>query len=68
MSDATPQKQDVTNPTALESVADALRDLAFGSVEITVHDGRIVEIERREKDRMSIPVDADPAPGDEDEH
>jgi hypothetical protein len=30
----------------------ALRDLRFGSVEIVIHDSRIVQIERREKWRF----------------
>jgi hypothetical protein len=32
-----------------------LRDLQFGSVEITVHEGRIVLIERKERLRLNIP-------------
>ncbi len=40
----------------------ALRGLRFGSVEVVVHDGRIVQIERREKVRLE---DADRrSPGD----
>ena len=35
-------------PTVLR----ALRGLRFGSVEIVVHDGRIVQIERRERLRL----------------
>jgi hypothetical protein len=31
----------------------ALRGLRFGSVEVLVHDGRIVQIERREKVRLA---------------
>lgn len=30
----------------------ALRGLSFGSVEITVHNGKIVQIERKEKFRL----------------
>ena len=30
----------------------ALRGLRFGSVEVVIHDGRIVQIERREKVRL----------------
>jgi hypothetical protein len=37
----------------------ALRGLRFGAVEATVHDGRIVRIERREKVRL----DDDPKAG-----
>ncbi len=35
-------------PTVLR----ALRGLRFGSVEIVVHDGRVVQIERRERVRL----------------
>jgi hypothetical protein len=40
---------EVDRPTWLEPLLDAVRQLRFGSVEITVHDGRIVQIERKEK-------------------
>lgn len=36
------------SPTVLR----ALRGLRFGSVEIVVHDGRVVQIERRERVRL----------------
>lgn len=36
----------------LQRVTHALERLEFGSVEITVHQGRIVQIERREKERF----------------
>ncbi|GER08752.1 hypothetical protein GCM10007972_27590 [Iodidimonas muriae] len=36
----------------LRRIIDALDDLEFGAVEITVHHGRIVQIERREKVRF----------------
>lgn len=35
-----------------KSVFEALKDLRYGSVEITVHDSRIVQIERKEKVRF----------------
>lgn len=38
-------------------IANALREIRFGSVEITIHDARVVQIERREKLRI------DPAGG-----
>jgi hypothetical protein len=37
---------------ALQAVTAALHGLRFGSVEIVVHDGRIVQVERREKVRV----------------
>ena len=36
----------------LDQIAQALAGLEFGAVEITVHYGRIVQIERREKVRL----------------
>lgn len=35
------------------ALVDALRGLRFGSVEATVHDGRLVRLERREKLRLA---------------
>jgi hypothetical protein len=35
-----------------ETIMQALRDLRYGSVEIVVHDSKIVQIERREKVRV----------------
>lgn len=40
----------------LESISDAVKSIqestGYGSIEIVVHDGRIVQIERREKVRF----------------
>ena len=38
----------------VKKILASLRGLKFGSVEITVHEGRIVQIERKEKHRLSI--------------
>jgi hypothetical protein len=35
-----------------ETILQALKELRFGSVEIIVHDSRVVQIERREKVRV----------------
>ena len=35
-----------------QTIQQALRDLRFGSVEIIVHDSKVVQIERREKMRV----------------
>ena len=43
-------------PTVLR----ALRGLRFGSVEIVVHDGRVVQIERRERVRLEPAGDRPP--------
>ena len=37
-----------------QSILQALKNLRFGSVEITVHDSKIVQIERREKVRVEF--------------
>jgi hypothetical protein len=42
--------------TMLAAVAQALRGLRFGSLEIVVHEGRIVQLERREKVRLTPEV------------
>lgn len=39
-------------PMLIEQIVQALSGLEFGAVEITVHHGRIVQIERREKVRL----------------
>ena len=36
----------------LASILDAVHQIRYGSVEIVIHDGRIVAIERREKVRL----------------
>ncbi len=36
----------------LEEIARAVRQIRFGSVEIVIHDSRVVQIERREKVRF----------------
>jgi hypothetical protein len=55
---AKPQsKTETTAPEAVpEKLLAALKNLRFGSVEITVHEGRIVQIERREKLRLNLPL------------
>jgi hypothetical protein len=40
------------NGDVTAAVLDAIRSVRFGSVEIVIHDGRVVGIERREKVRI----------------
>ncbi|MGQ0593678.1 MAG: YezD family protein [Gammaproteobacteria bacterium] len=47
---------DRDQPAWVEPLLDAVRQLRFGSVEVTVHDGRIVQIERKEKLRFETPA------------
>ena len=39
----------------LRDIQTALRNLRFGAVEITVHNGQVVQIERKEKFRLQPP-------------
>ncbi|AVU73999.1 sulfur starvation response protein OscA [Pseudomonas sp. Fig-3] len=41
--------------TLLREILNALRDLRFGAVEITVHNAQVVQIERKEKFRLQQP-------------
>jgi hypothetical protein len=43
---------DETEIKLAERIAQALRGLRYGSVEIVVHDGRVVQFERRERVRF----------------
>lgn len=40
----------------LREINNALRGLRFGAVEITVHNGQVVQIERKEKFRLQSPA------------
>lgn len=39
---------------ALNQIIEMIQDLKFGSVEIVVHENRIVQIEKREKIRIAL--------------
>ena len=39
----------------LRDIQAALHNLRFGAVEITVHNGQVVQIERKEKFRPQVP-------------
>ena len=47
-----------TAPAVERAILDAVRDLRYGSVEVVVHDGRVVQIEIKKKVR--VPEDAAP--------
>lgn len=42
-------RPDLEPATVEQQILDAIRGLAYGSVEITIHDSRVVQIERKEK-------------------
>jgi hypothetical protein len=39
-------------PLLLRELVDALRSIRYGAVELVIHDGRVVQLERREKVRF----------------
>lgn len=41
------------NSEQMTALSEALKDLAYGSVEITVHRGEVTQIERRERIRFN---------------
>lgn len=43
-----------SSPEVVQRILEALQGLRYGAVEITVHDGRIVQIERKEKVRLEL--------------
>ena len=42
----------MTDGDATTAVLEAIRSIRYGSVEVIIHDGRIVGLERREKVRV----------------
>lgn len=42
--------------TLVQEILRAVESVRFGSIEITVHEGRVTQIERREKVRFSTPL------------
>lgn len=44
----------------LREIQAALQNLRFGAVEITVHNGQVVQIERKEKIRLQTPASKQP--------
>ena len=43
-----------TSQSALERIVRAIMGIRYGSVEIVIHDGHIVQIERKEKMRFDV--------------
>lgn len=48
--------QSVLPAALLQELARALRSIRFGAIELVVHDGRVVQLETREKVRLQIDV------------
>lgn len=47
-----PQTDEAILAVVAAAIAAVQRDTGYGSIEITVHDGRVTQIERREKVRF----------------
>lgn len=47
------QEKSKENDQVLKQIASAIESLRFGSIEITLHEGRVTQIEKREKVRLS---------------
>ena len=45
------------DPFLLDRIAQAIGGLRFGSIEIVIQDGRVVQIERKEKFRLDVNKD-----------
>jgi hypothetical protein len=43
-------------PVLLRELRDALQSIRYGTVELVIHDGRVVQLERREKVRFEHEV------------
>ncbi|MGN0920467.1 MAG: YezD family protein [Cellvibrio sp.] len=44
-------KDNIVPPAVLNEIVDALSNIQFGSIEIQIHNGVVVQLERREKKR-----------------
>ncbi len=44
-----------TPQAAIRDIVQALKGIQYGAVEIVIHEGRIVQIERKEKPRLDAP-------------
>jgi len=49
----TQEATNTTNNELIKELVSAINSLRFGSVEITVHEGRVTQIEKREKVRFT---------------
>lgn len=50
----------VVSQELLLRIAEAIRGIRYGSVQITIHDSRVVQIEKAEKVRLEQPADLTP--------
>ena len=55
-----------TDQNWIKVIQEKLSGLRYGQILLTVHDGRIVQIERTEKTRLETPSSRNPQPTRED--
>jgi hypothetical protein len=41
-------------PALFQELCEALRAIRYGAIELVIHDGRVVQLERREKVRFDV--------------
>lgn len=49
----------MANDELLQTILRAIRNLRFGTLEIVVHDSKVVRIERRERIRLEMDADGE---------
>jgi len=54
--DAGPDNAIPLPPLLLRELVDALRSIRYGAIELVIHEGRVVQLERREKVRFEHAV------------
>ena len=52
----TQQTRDINGGRALKYVEDAIKSIQYGSVEIVIQDGKVIQVETREKQRFDSRV------------
>ena len=52
--DPAPPDQRPLPPALLRELREALRAIRYGTIELVIHDGRVVKLERREKFRFDV--------------
>jgi len=49
----------VPEPALLATINQALKNLRYGTIQLTVHEGKLVKIERVERIRIATPLEED---------
>jgi hypothetical protein len=52
--DPGPDQLPAMHPALLQELCEALRAIRYGAIELVIHDGRVVQLERREKVRFDV--------------